>query len=191
MTRQIGVPCMIFRGGTSKGPYFKLSDLPADPAMRDRFLLAAMGSPDRRQIDGLGGADTLTSKVAIVSPSQRPDADVDYLFAQVSVDKPIVDIEPSCGNMLSGVGPFAIESGMVKATDGETKVVIYNVNTKSRIEATIRTPGGEIQREVAVRLEEPELAHPVPGHAARRSQRHRPVGELHSRIGHVEVRREH
>lgn len=160
MTTQIGVPCMIFRGGTSKGPYFRAGDLPADPAMRDRFLLAAMGSPDARQIDGLGGADTLTSKVAIVSPSERPDADVDYLFAQVSVDKPIVDIEPSCGNMLSGVGPFAIERGMVRAQNGETRVVIHNVNTKSRIEAIILTPGGEIQYDGEASIDG------VPGRAA-------------------------
>ena len=145
MTSQIGVPCMVIRGGTSRGPYFRLEDLPKDPAQRDRFLLAAMGSPDPRQIDGLGGADTLTSKVAIVSPSKRPDADVDYLFAQVSVDKPIVDVEPSCGNMLSGVAPFAIERGMVKAKDGETRVIVFNVNTNSRIECIVQTPGGEIQ----------------------------------------------
>jgi 2-methylaconitate cis-trans-isomerase PrpF len=93
------------RGGTSKGPYFRLADLPADPALRDRVLLAVMGSPDLRQIDGIGGADTLTSKVAMVSPSPRPDVDVDYLFAQVSIDQAFVDTSPSCGNMLAGVAP--------------------------------------------------------------------------------------
>ena len=160
MTKQIGVPCMIMRGGTSKGPYFRASDLPTDAATRDRFLLAAMGSPDARQIDGLGGADTLTSKVAIVGPSKRPDADVDYLFAQVSVDKPIVDVDPPCGNMLSGVGPFAIERGMVKAQDGETRVVIYNVNTKSRVEAVVQTPGREISYDGEASI------HGVPGTAA-------------------------
>ena len=111
----VAIPCLFMRGGTSRGPYFRLSDLPADTAARDRVLLAAMGSPDVRQIDGLGGADTLTSKVAMVSPSDHPGVDVDYLFAQVSVDKAIVDTSPSCGNMLAGVGPFAIERGMTLA----------------------------------------------------------------------------
>ncbi|HET6467898.1 MAG TPA: 4-oxalomesaconate tautomerase [Geminicoccaceae bacterium] len=141
------IPCTLMRGGTSKGPYFRMSDLPADPAVRDRVLLAAMGSPDVRQIDGLGGGDTLTSKVAMVGPSSQPGADVDYLFAQVSVDQAIVDIAPSCGNMLAGIGPFAIESGMVPAEPGETRVLIFNVNTNSRIEAIVRTPGGEVEYE--------------------------------------------
>jgi 2-methylaconitate cis-trans-isomerase PrpF len=104
-----------------------------------------MGSPDVRQIDGIGGADTLTSKVAMVGPSSLPGCDVDYLFAQVSVDQPIVDTAPSCGNMLAGAGPFAIEAGMVPAQDGETTVTIYNVNTDSRIEAVIQTPEGVVQ----------------------------------------------
>ena len=142
--RQIPIPCILMRGGTSKGPYFRLSDLPEDPAVRDAVLLAAMGSPDARQIDGLGGADTLTSKVAMVGPSRRPGVDVDYFFAQVSVDQALVDTAPSCGNMLAGVGPFAIERGMVRAQEGETRIVIHNVNTDSRIEALIRTSGGEV-----------------------------------------------
>ena len=112
------LPCMLFRGGTSKGPYFNACDLPKDQQERDRLLLAAMGSPDIRQIDGIGGADPLTSKVAIVSVSERPGIDVDYLFAQVAIDQPIVDTGPSCGNMLSGVAPYAIEAGLVKAQDG-------------------------------------------------------------------------
>ena len=136
-----GIPCIFMRGGTSRGPYFRAADLPADPATRDRVLLAAMGSPDLRQIDGLGGADTLTSKVAIVSKSTRPGVDVDYLFAQVDVGKPIVDTNPSCGNMLAGVAPFALETGMFPAQDGETRVMIYNVNTEARIEAIVQTPG--------------------------------------------------
>ena len=146
------IPCTLMRGGTSRGPYFRLSDLPSDPAIRDRVLLAAMGSPDVRQIDGLGGADPLTSKVAMVGPSGQPGCDVDYLFAQVAVDKAIVDTSPSCGNMLAGVGPFAIESAMVEAQDGETRVMVYNVNTRSRIEAIVRTPGGtvEYQGEAAI-----------------------------------------
>jgi len=135
------------RGGTSKGPYFKAADLPEDLRLRDSVLLAAMGSPDVRQIDGIGGADNLTSKVAIVSPSSIEGCDVDYLFAQVSVDRPLVDTSPSCGNILSGVGPFAIEAGMVPAVDGETTVCVYNLNTRSRIEAVIQTPGGIVEYE--------------------------------------------
>jgi 2-methylaconitate cis-trans-isomerase PrpF len=103
MSDLVGIPVIFMRGGTSRGPYFKAEDLPKDEAARDRVLLAAMGSPDPRQIDGLGGADTLTSKVAIVSKSTRPGVDLDYLFAQVDIGKPIVDTEPSCGNMLAGV----------------------------------------------------------------------------------------
>jgi 4-oxalomesaconate tautomerase len=99
---QTAIPCVFMRGGTSKGPYFLADDLPHDRAVRDRVLLAVMGSPDARQIDGLGGADSLTSKVAIVSKSARPDADVDYLFAQVKINQPFVDVAPNCGNMLSG-----------------------------------------------------------------------------------------
>ncbi len=145
---QTGIPCIFMRGGTSRGPYFRATDLPADKAIRDSFLLAAMGSPDVRQIDGLGGADTLTSKVAIVSKSERPGVDVDYLFAQVIIDKPVVDTSPSCGNMLAGVGPFAIERGLVPAQDGETRVLIYDVNTQSRIEAVVQTPGGRVNYDI-------------------------------------------
>jgi len=141
MSDLVGIPVIFMRGGTSRGPYFKAEDLPKDTAARDRVLLAAMGSPDPRQIDGLGGADTLTSKVAIVSKSTRPGVDVDYLFAQVDIGKPIVDTAPSCGNMLAGVAPFAIETGMVAAQDGETRVMIFNVNTEARIEAVVQTPG--------------------------------------------------
>ena len=123
---------------------FLLEDLPADPEVRDRVLLAAMGSPDPRRIDGLGGATTVTSKVAMVSPSQRPGIDVDYRFAQVWLDKAIVDTAPSCGNMLAGVGPFAIERGLVTPEDDETRVRIFDVNTGSRIEAIVQTPGGTV-----------------------------------------------
>lgn len=144
MRDQIAIPCLFMRGGTSRGPYFLASDLPADVAARDRVLLAAMGSPDARQIDGLGGATTLTSKVAIISKSAQPGCDVDYLFAQVDIAKAFVDTAPSCGNILSGVGPAAIERGLVTAQDGETRVMIYNVNTQSRIEAIIQTPGGQV-----------------------------------------------
>lgn len=135
------------RGGTSRGPYFKASDLPADPGKRDRVLLSVMGSPHPMQVDGIGGGKPQTSKVAIVSPSARDDADVDYLFAQVSVDEAIVDTRPNCGNMLSGVGPFAIETGMVRARDPETRVRVFNVNTGALVEQTIQTPGGVVTYE--------------------------------------------
>src|SRR4051812_35334076 len=145
MSDLVGIPTIFMRGGTSRGPFFKADDLPQDPAARDRVLLAAMGSPDMRQIDGLGGADTLTSKVAIVSKSSRSGVDIDYLFAQVDIGKPIVDTNPSCGNMLAGVAPFAIETGMFPAADGETRVMIYNVNTEARIEAIVQTPDREVR----------------------------------------------
>lgn len=147
------IPCMFMRGGTSRGPYFVTSDLPSDSAERDRTLLAVMGSPDARQIDGLGGADTLTSKVVMVAPSERPDVDVDFLFAQVGIDKAVVDTSPSCGNMLSGVAPFAIEAGLVPAKPGETHVMIYNVNTASRIEAVVQTPDGQVTYEGEARID--------------------------------------
>jgi 4-oxalomesaconate tautomerase len=135
------------RGGTSKGPFFLASDLPADTSLRDRVLLAAMGSPDARQIDGLGGADPLTSKVAIISRSARPGIDVDFLFAQVAIDRPLVDVTPNCGNMLAGVGPFAIERGLVAARDPITAVRIYMVNTGNTAVAHVPTPAGEVSYE--------------------------------------------
>jgi 4-oxalomesaconate tautomerase len=144
MTRQHAIPCILMRGGTSKGPYFQLRDLPETAEARARVLLAAMGSPDARQIDGIGGAEPLTSKVAMVGPSARPDTDVDYYFAQVSIDQAYVDTSPSCGNILAGVGPFAIETGMVRATGSETRVRIFEVNTSSRIEAVVQTEDGAV-----------------------------------------------
>ena len=144
MNDLVGIPCLFMRGGTSRGPFFHAADLPADVQARDRVLLAAMGSPDVQQIDGLGGATTVTSKVAIVSKSSRAGVDLDYLFAQVDIAKAFVDTSPSCGNMLSGVLPFAIETGLFAATSGETRAMIFNVNTQSRIEAIVQTPGGQI-----------------------------------------------
>ena len=141
------------RGGTSRGPYFLASDLPRDPAKRDAVLLAVMGSPHQLQVDGIGGSNTLTSKVAIVGPSKQQGADVDYLFAQVSVNEAFVDTKPNCGNMLAGVGPFAIETGLVKAASPTTLVRIYNVNTASLIEAIVQTPGGEVQYEGSQRID--------------------------------------
>jgi 4-oxalomesaconate tautomerase len=139
---QQAIPCMMIRGGTSKGAYFLKSDLPSDPADRDRVLLAVMGSPDPRQIDGIGGADPLTSKVAVVSRSDRPGVDVDYLFLQVWVDKAEVSDAQNCGNILAGVAPFALERGLVPACDGETRVTIFMVNTQQTVIATVQTPGG-------------------------------------------------
>ena len=139
-----GVPCMWMRGGTSKGGYFLKRDLPAETAARDAFLLAVMGSPDPRQIDGMGGADPLTSKVAVVSKSARPGIDVDYLFLQVFVDQAIVTDAQNCGNILAGVGPFAIERGLVAATGDETRVAIFMENTGQVAVATVQTPGGQV-----------------------------------------------
>ena len=137
-------PCMWMRGGTSKGGYFLKGDLPADPARRDAFLLAVMGSPDPVQIDGMGGADPLTSKVAVVSRSERPAIDVDYLFLQVFVDQAIVTDAQNCGNILAGVGPFAIERGLVAASGDETRVAIFMENTGQVAVATVQTPGGRV-----------------------------------------------
>lgn len=139
-----GVACMWMRGGTSKGGYFLAADLPADTATRDAFLLSIMGSPDPRQIDGMGGADPLTSKVAIVSPSSRPDADVDYLFLQVFVDEALVTDAQNCGNILAGVGPFAIERGLVTATADTTDVRIFMQNTGQLAVAKVATPNGQV-----------------------------------------------
>lgn len=139
-----GVRCMWMRGGTSKGGYFLKDDLPADTAARDAFLLRIMGSPDLRQIDGMGGADPLTSKVAVVSRSARPGIDVDYLFLQIFVDQAIVSDAQNCGNILAGVGPFAIERGLVTATANETPVAIYMDNTGQVAIATVQTPDGKV-----------------------------------------------
>jgi len=136
---------MLMRGGTSKGAVLLASDLPVDTALRDRVLLAIMGSPDLRQIDGVGGAEPLTSKVAIVSGSTRPGIDVDYLFAQVLIDQPLVDVSPNCGNMLAAVGPFAIERGLVVARHPLTKVAIHMVNTGSLAVAQVQTPDARVR----------------------------------------------
>jgi 4-oxalomesaconate tautomerase len=139
------VPCVYMRGGTSKGPFFDKRDLPKNRAERDAIILKVMGSPDEHQIDGLGAAVTVTSKVVMAEPSKRPNIDVDYLFAQVAIEKPIVDTLPPCGNMMAGVGPFAIEKGWVKATIPETRVRIYNINTNSTIEEIVQTPNGKVK----------------------------------------------
>lgn len=141
------IPCILYRGGTSKGPFFLKSDLPADPKVRDDILLSLMGSPHIRQIDGIGGGNSLTSKVAIVSPSKRDDVDVDYLLCQIHIDKAIVETTLNCGNMLSAVGPFAIEQGLVKTGEKETIVRIFNENTGVIVHATVQTPRGKVSYE--------------------------------------------
>jgi 4-oxalomesaconate tautomerase len=154
---------MWMRGGTSKGGYFLLEDLPADKDERDRFLLRIMGSPDKRQIDGMGGANPLTSKVAVVSRSNRRDADLDYLFLQVFVDRALVSDAQNCGNILAGVGPFAIERGLVKADGAQTSVRIYMQNTAQFATATVETPGGQVTYDGPARIDGvPGRAAPVP-----------------------------
>jgi 4-oxalomesaconate tautomerase len=140
-----GVRCTMMRGGTSRGLYFDARDLPATPSDRDDLLLRLMGTPDPRQIDGLGGATTLTSKVAVVSPSEDPAVDVDYLFLQLGVDEATVSELQNCGNILAGVGPFAVERGLVPASVGETSVRIRMVNSDSVAVATFPTPGGRVE----------------------------------------------
>lgn len=148
-----GIPCLWMRGGTSKGAYFLASDLPAERAEIEDLLLRVMGSPDARQIDGIGGADPLTSKVAILSPPSRPDADVDYLFLQVYVDQALVSDAQGCGNILAGVGPAAIERGLVAAEDGETSVGIHMLNTGEIATARVSTPGGRVSYAGAARID--------------------------------------
>lgn len=153
--RRAGVRCMLMRGGTSKGAYFLAEDLPDDPAERDELLLRIMGSPDVRQIDGLGGAHPLTSKVAVVGRVRGDDgADaVEYLFLQVSVDEALVSDRQNCGNLLAGVGPFAIERGLVRAADGETLVTIHLLNTGGTAIAHVPTPGGVVDYDGATAID--------------------------------------
>ncbi|MXN50717.1 4-oxalomesaconate tautomerase [Shinella sp. AETb1-6] len=144
MNDLIRIPCVLMRGGTSRGPFFLASDLPADREQRDAVLLSIMGSGHPLQIDGIGGGNPVTSKVAIIGPASVDGADVDYLFAQVRTDRQMVDYSPNCGNMLAAVGPFAIEAGLVQATGTSTLVRIHNVNTKKIIEAKVPTRNGEV-----------------------------------------------
>ena len=143
-TGETAIPCTLMRGGTSKGPFFDARDLPSDPLIRDRVLLSLMGSPDVRQIDGIGGADPLTSKVGIVSPSEREGIDLEFLFAQVSVDKPIVDTTPNCGNMLAAVVPFAIDCGILKVNGNLTTARVLTLNTGMVSDITVQTPNGQL-----------------------------------------------
>ena len=142
MTSQTKIPCVLMRGGTSKGTYFLASDLPADEALRDDVLLSVMGSPDARQIDGVGGANPLTSKVAIVKRSARKGVDLDYLFIQVVVDEPRTSTQQNCGNILAGVGQFAVERGLVPAGEGETTLTIFLENSDSLADVTFPSHSG-------------------------------------------------
>lgn len=187
-----GLRCMWMRGGTSKGGYFLAEDLPADLAARDKLLLGVMGSPDPRQIDGMGGADPLTSKVAVVRRSQRPGVDVDYLFLQVFVDRAAVTDAQNCGNILAGVGPFAIERGLVAARDGETPVTIFMENTGQTAVARVQTPGGVVTYEGSARIDGvPGAAAPVPiafrDTAGSTCGALFPTGRRHDRIDGIEV----
>ncbi len=158
-----GIPCLWMRGGTSKGAYFLASDLPTDTVERDDLLLRVMGSPDARQIDGIGGADPLTSKVAVLGPSTRADADVDFLFLQVFVDQALVSGAQGCGNILAGVAPAAIERGLVVAQDGETPVRIHMLNTGEVAATRIRTPRGRVRYDGAAAIDGVPGSHaPVP-----------------------------
>jgi 4-oxalomesaconate tautomerase len=163
VSAQTALKCSIIRGGTSKGLYFHERDLPADVATRDAVLLAAMGSPDVREIDGMGGGHPLTSKVAVVRASTRPDADVDYLFLQVWPDRAEVSDNQNCGNLLAGVGPFAIEEGLVAAKGPTTEVRIWMENTESLCVARIETPGGQVRYDGDAHIDGvPGVAAPIP-----------------------------
>src|ERR1700678_2413588 len=157
---QRSIPCLFMRGGTSRGPFFMESDLPADVGERDAVLLAVMGSPDVRQIDGLGGADTLTSKVGIVRRGTSPGVDLEFLFAQVSITEARVDTTPNCGNMLAAVAPFGLETGLVRATGEVTRLRVLTRNTGTLSDIEVPTPGGVVEYAGSARIDG------VPGTAA-------------------------
>src|SRR5215510_15210769 len=149
---QRAIRCLFMRGGTSRGPFFDRADLPADTATRDRVLLAVMGSPDKRQIDGLGGAHPLTSKVGIVSRGERPGVELDFLFAQLQPDKDTVDVATNCGNMLAAVVPFALETGLVAARGDTSTFRVRTVNTDMTCDITVQTPGGSVRYDGTARI---------------------------------------
>ena len=144
MRRKTIFRCTIMRGGTSKGIFVMEKDLPKDPQLRDRVILAIFGSPDIRQIDGLGGADSLTSKLALIQVSKMPDGDIDYTFGAVGIDKPFVDYSANCGNISSAVGPFAIDQGLVRPEEPFTTVRIFNTNTQKMINAKVPIRKGKV-----------------------------------------------
>jgi len=147
------IPCVLMRAGTSRGPFFLREWLPDGDTARDQALIGAIGASDPLQLDGVGGGSTLNSKVAIVSRSSRPDCQVDYLFAQVGVGHQSVDTRPNCGNMLSGVVPFAIEQGLIAAQQGQTTARVFNVNTGAKIDVTVCTPGGRVTYDGDARID--------------------------------------
>lgn len=150
---QTPIQTLFMRGGTSRGPFFRGQDLPLDRATRDRVLLAVIGSPDKRQIDGLGGAHPLTSKVGIVSRGSQPGVDLDFLFAQLQPDKDTVDTTANCGNMLAAVVPFALETGMVKAAGETTTLRVLTLNTDMQCDITVQTPGGRVEYQGEARID--------------------------------------
>ena len=183
---------MIMRGGTSKGAYFLADDLPENPDERDDLLLRIMGSPDARQIDGIGGAHPLTSKVAIVSKSSSSDSDVEFLFAQVGITEPVVDTTPNCGNILAGVGPFAIERGCVQVTTPETRVRVRTLNTGTLAELIVSTPDGTVSYQGGEAIDGvPGTSAPIPinflNTAGSVCGTLLPTGNPTDRIGEVEV----
>jgi 4-oxalomesaconate tautomerase len=147
------IPCLFMRGGTSRGAFFNEADLPSDPGQRDRVLLAVMGSPDRRQIDGLGGAHPLTSKVGIVRKSHTPGVDLDFLFGQLQPDRDVVDVTPNCGNMLASVVPFALETGLAKAQGDTTCLRVLTLNTNMKSDITVCTPRGHVSYDGDTRID--------------------------------------
>jgi hypothetical protein len=192
MSDQIRIPCVMMRGGTSRGPFFLAADLPSDPSERDRLLLSIMGSGTDLPVDGIAGGNAVTNKVAIVGPSSVPEADVDYLFAQVRVREGIVDTAPNCGNLLSGVGPFAVEEGLVRAATGETRIRVHNVNTRKIILVRVKTPDRRVTYEGDVAIDGvPGTAAPVhlafPDAAGAKTGKLLPTGQSIDMIEGVEV----
>lgn len=162
MEQSISIPCMLIRGGTSKGAYFLASDLPKDEKKRDDVLIHLMGSGDSQQINGIGGGTTLTSKVAIVSQSALGNVDLDYLFAQVGVEQKVVDTKPSCGNILSGILLFGAEKSLISLTHPQTTIRVRNVNTNTIIEVTAETPNGKVKLDGDIKIDGvPETGSPV------------------------------
>ncbi|WP_155858971.1 4-oxalomesaconate tautomerase [Enterovibrio calviensis] len=162
MEQSISIPCMLIRGGTSKGAYFLASDLPNNAQQRDDVLIHVMGSGDTQQINGIGGGTSLTSKVAIVSQSAVEDVDLDYLFAQVGVEQKIVDTKPSCGNILSGILLFGAEKKLITLNSPETTIRVRNVNTNTIIEVTAETPHGQVKLDGDIKIDGvPETGSPV------------------------------